>query len=175
MGDVKFIRKNGRIIPIKVKDHHKGVAGLAGAGLVTGAGGYIAGKKIRKAEKISQMTFDFMNDKPFSKLPKGVIDVHDGFFKARTKLNVARKFAVGSRWAGSGLAFYGLTKLMKNEKDSTTKEMSKIAVAGIASEVVSRGIYAGFKRKLPFSLALNTHAKSSGVSLIKAFVKKKLF
>lgn len=145
------------------------VVGGVGVGAL---GGFIAGHKLRAAESISQQTFDFMNDKPFSKLPKGVIDVHDGMFKARTKLNAIKKFSTGTRIAASAIAFAGIHKLIQDKKDSNAKEMAKIGAAAIASEAVTRGIYAGFKRRNPFTVPLKQATKSGGVTIMNEFLKK---
>lgn len=174
---IRFIRKNGRIIPIhpkkpKMTDQEKGVASIGAGVAVAGVGGLAAGVKLRKAEKISQMTFDFMEDKPNSKLPKGVVDIHDGFVKARTKMRVAKRFSVTSRWAASGLIFMGVSKALKNEKDSEAKELAKVGAAAASGEIVSRGIYAGFKKKLPFAMPFSSEAKKASVRILKSVFKK---
>jgi hypothetical protein len=171
--NVRFVRINGRVIPIRMTKDQKDGAKIAATGLGLGAaGGYVAGLKLRKAENISQQTFNFMEDKPFSKLPKGSIDIHDGLLKARTKLKFAKKFAYSSRILASTIAFAGIHKMMKKEKDSSIKEASKLGAAAVASEVVTRGLYSGFSKKSPFNVPLKASTKAGASEFMSSLIKK---
>jgi hypothetical protein len=157
---VRFIRKNGRVIPIVEKEkseRRKGLALIGSAVAVGGAGGYIAGGKIRRAERMQQMTFDFLNDKPHSKLPKGAADVFEGMAKARKRLEVGKRFARASRWISTGLVFAGLHKVLKNDDDSE-----------------AMAVYAGFRKRSPFAGPFSSEAKKVSLDLFKKFVKKKV-
>lgn len=173
--EVKFVRIKGRVVPIRQKKHEKERkqgAALLGLGLATsGIGGYIAGKNLRKADKYSQMTFDFMEERRGAKLPKGVKDIFDGFKKSRKKLNMASKISKGSRLVGTGLTFVGIERLLRNEKDSGTKEAAKIFGAAVAADMANRSFLKGARIKARVSSGKSLRA---GKELFKAFFKVRI-
>lgn len=174
---VRFIRRNGRVIPIvdnRQSERRKGAALVGSAVVVGGLGGYIAGSKIRRAERMQQMTMDFLDDKPKSKLPKGAADVFEGMAKARKRLEVGKRFARASRWISTGLVFAGLHKALKNDEDSEAMAVSKMVGSAAVSEVVARGVYAGFRKRSPFAMPFSSSTKKVGLDLFKKFVKRKV-
>lgn len=174
---VRFIRRNGRVIPIvdnRQGERRKGAALIGSAVAIGGAGGYVAGSKIRRAERMQQMTMDFLDDKPKSKLPKGAADVFEGMSKARKRLEVGKRFARASRWISTGLIFAGLHKALKNDEDSEAMAVSKVLGSAVASDVVARGVYAGFRKRSPFVIPFSSSTKRAGLDMFKKLVKRKI-
>lgn len=169
----RFIRKNGRIIPIFSKDpkKDKGAKQIAAGAVVAGGGGLIAGIKIRKADSMHQQVFDFFEEKKGVKLPKGVQSIEQGFHKANMKLRFSKRLAFGARLAASALVFTGIANVLHDEKDSDLKSMVKVGGAAVASELVSRGIYAGFKKKIPFSMPISPATKKAGLDIFNRLIK----
>lgn len=170
----RFIRVNGRIIPIFSKDKKKdrGVKELALASTVAAAGGLIAGIKTRKADNMHQQVFDFFEEKKGVKLPKGVDDITTGFIKASNKYRFAKRIAFGARLGAAAIAFAGINNLLHNEKDSDLKSAAKLTGAAVTSELVSRGIYSGFRKKQPFSMPISQGTWNSSKKLLKSLFKK---
>ena len=173
---MRFIRKHGRIIPIRDKneqDKNLGKAQVASAAGLSVIGGGLAGIKLRQAENIHQASFEFMEERRDT-LPKGIKDVAEGFSKANARIKFTKRLALGTRWAASAVAFAGVHNILKHEKDSEIESAAKIGAAGIASELVTRSIYAGFHKKIPFRMPINSTLKTSGAHLLKLLAKKAL-
>lgn len=170
---MKFIRKNGRIIPIFSKDERKdrGAKQVIGAGAVAAGGGLVAGLKVRSAENLSQQTFKFMEDR-IDNLPKGIKTVAHGFEKANAKLRFSKKIAFGARLGAAAIAFAGINNILHNEKDGDLKAAAKLTGAAVASELVARGIYSGFKRRSPFSMPVSQSTIANSKALLKNIFKK---
>jgi len=173
MSDVKFVRIRGRIVPIRKKDNAKeGTALLGASALIAGAGGYISGAKTRRAERAHQMAFDFGMNNPDT--PSNIQKTLAGFKAARKRLHTAKRFSMASRFIATGIGTVAISKLLSKEDDSGLKEAGNIAVAAGVSEVASRGIYLGFKKRLPFGLKFSPNTKSSTFNLLKNIVKSRL-
>lgn len=175
--DVRFIRKNGRIIPIRKKnkenEEFKKAAKITGAGLgISAIGGYGAGKVLKRADRHSQMSFDFMNEKRGSRLPKGTKSIFEGMKKARVGLNNAKKLSALSRVLGTGLAFAGVNKIIKNKEDSQIKEAAKVFTAAVVSDVGVRALHQG--ARVSTRMGYGKKSMKAGKELLKAVIKRKL-
>ena len=172
MSDIKFIRRNGRIIPIKQKK--KEAAGLVGAGIgFSAVSGYISGNVLKKAEKISQMSFDFGMDAPFSKLPKGVKSAAEGMNKASIRLKIAKVGLKSSRVIGATLIGLGTQKLSESYgiDNSPIGEFSSEATGVIAAGLANSFFRKGFhgikvpKVKIPKGLLKDLFSKQVRMKL----------
>lgn len=144
--EVRFIRKNGRIIPIRLTDGQKkqaqGVAIAASGVVVSAAGGRVyrkavvasssmAFKAFRKLESAfasmgpAQMSFGDIARR--AKMQRNA----DKLFKASKKIAGASKVARGvSAIAGAGLIGYGAMKAISGMSDDRRKKISPELAAG---------------------------------------------
>jgi hypothetical protein len=171
MSDVKFVRIRGRIVPIR-KKQADGIKAIGAASVIAGGGGYIAGRLLRKADRAHQLAFDFGMKNPDTM--DNMIKTLKGLNSAHRVKQVAKGISIASRFAATGLGAVGLHSLLRNEKDSATKDAAKLAGAAGVSELASRGLYAGFKKKIPFSMKVSPKLKTAGLDLLKKVVKAKL-
>lgn len=184
--DIKFVRINGRIVPIKKKkekflDKSSTQAGIfIGSGSAAAAlGGIYSGKKFKQAEKFSQMSFDFAKEKKGSFLPKGVKDISSGFAKARDKALLSKRFRIYSGIVGSSLISLGFNKgfeALGYEERTLKQEAAREAGAVVATAAVMRGFEKGSGQKfgIKSSFKIPESAKKVSKSILKAFAKKRL-
>lgn len=151
---VKFIRKNGRIIPIRVKEGLTEVA--AGLGVSVGAGvaaerTFAAGRKLQRASRIATT--------------RAKIAYESGKFKSQTmrfnQAKIASKKAVAvfktsrlllgaSTFLGAGLLYSGLGKLQtKENRQNEVMQYLRFGVAGAAAGIGTRIFKRGLIKSFP--------------------------
>ena len=168
MSDVKFIRKNGRIIPIRQKQRD-GVKQVA-AGAATAYGGSVLAASILKAsEKRSQMSFDLGMDGK-GKLPRMAKTAAQGMNQARFGLKVSRATLFGSGLLGGFVISKGLNKIVQPE--STGAELAVEAASyGAASQ-----LKVGFARSFGLrpKISIPRPVKAVGKEIIARLISKQL-
>jgi hypothetical protein len=199
--NVRFIRRNGRVIPIRVKGSFKpkkqskpkkvekiydkpsvqfGVFSTAGLG-ISALGGRFAGRQFKKADKMHQQSFDFGMDKPFSKLPKGAKTVSEGFEKSRRRAKFGVKSKLAFKIAGASALSLGFTKGLEAigyDKPTMAQEASRETGALLASHLVMEGFAKGFNgkglTKKKFSMKAPDSLKRLAKDIGTRFIKKQL-
>ncbi len=187
--EVVFRRIRGRIVPIKksqksqrkeIKTINKPAVQAAifsglGFGIATG-GGFLSGRAVKKAEDISQQSFDFLNEKKGIKLPKKVKSVGHGFQLARKKARFGFKSKTAFGIASAATLSLGITKGLEavgadkpTLKQEAGREFAAVTTSTLLLTAFAKG--AGVKRpkiKLPDSI------KRTAGDLATSFVKKQL-
>jgi hypothetical protein len=199
--EVRFIRKGGRVIPIRVKPNDTkpkknkkpkkaqkfydkpsvqfGIFSTAGLG-ISALGGRLAGRTLRSAEKTSQMSFDYLLEKKGSKLPKGIKSVGEGFQKARKQQNFSIKKRAIFKIGGAAALSLGFTKgfeALGYDKPTLAQEASRETSALLASHLVMKGFEEGFtgaKSKRKFSVKIPDSLKKVAKDLSTRFIKKQM-
>ena len=150
---VKFIRKNGRIIPIRVKEGLTEAA--AGLGIAVGAGvaaerTFAAGRKLQRASRIAtkraSIAYESGKFKSQTLRFKQAVATAN---KASATFKASRALLGISTFVGAGLIFSGLGK-MQNKKDQKNELLQYLrfgiagTAAGIGTRIFKRGLIKSF-------------------------------
>lgn len=178
-GKVIFIRKNGRIIPIRInKDRNrqkKGAALTVTGGLLSIAGGRQTAKSIKKAKEAKEA----------AKAVRGSMNIAGGlnpkmaqkFKMASDKFNAkqhnifkksmkkAKRLNFASRSLGSFLIGSGFAQILRDKEDTVAQEVAKDAAATVAAGAVGFGISSKQAGRL----------SGSGSALLKKLFRKAVF
>lgn len=194
--NVRFIRKNGRVIPIRVKGGFKkpkkqsrpkpmaketkfalqsaafGVAGV-GASLFAGKRQRLA---FKKAERVSQQSFRFAMEKT-DYLPRGVKTPGEGFVKARKFLRRSKMFGVGGQIAGGALLSQAVQRGLRSqgvEIDNPIIDVGAEAGSQVASYLISKESQKFLNQKKKFSVKVPNSLKRLAKDVGTRFIKKQL-
>lgn len=185
MGEVRFIRKNGRIIPIRNKKDSakikKGSALVAGGGALAAGSGYVAGRIFRSAQKTSEFiessvesAADLMvktkkTRKTGSRIPKGQMSFAElNISQAAKKVPKykAKIFASAKTLKYGGFSLGGLLigeGLQRLYEGSSGKE------TGVSGEIISTSAGIG-----TVALAKKGFKKGAGKSLLRLLSRGKI-
>jgi hypothetical protein len=193
--NVRFIRKNGRVIPIRVKGSFKPKkqkkpkpmaketkfalqsAGFTLAGI---ASSLFAGKKqvktLKRAERTSQQTFRFVQEKT-DYLPTGIKSPSEGFIKARKQLRRSRAFGIGGQVIGGALLSQGVQRALRSqgvEIDNPVIDVGAEAGSQVASALISREAKKMMGIRPKFSVKVPNSIKIVGKDIATRFIKRQL-
>lgn len=137
---MKFIRKNGRVIPIREKKDY-GLKDIAKGAAVAGIGGVYTGHKMRKMETLGR--YEIMKTRKLTDTAKK--------FASRQKFY--KRLGLGSHVVGTYFMYQGFSKLFsggdETKKDSVT-EAASLAAGEISTQLAERGTRFGIKRFNPW-------------------------
>jgi hypothetical protein len=188
--DVRFIRKGGRIIPIKVKKKRgfaankkmiqtrkrnkaakdAGLFGLAGFGLMGAS--YAAGKKVKTAARLHEQAFKYGMDEKGGKLLKRFKSPASQMDFASKKLRSAGRIKSVTKLLGAGAIGVGVERLADKyglDERLSTEYLSELAGIGAAL-----GSEAAFEKGAGVKLRdqqMFKKAKKFGVKMAKGLGK----
>lgn len=172
MSEVRFIRRNGRVIPIKVdkkKEAYKS-AGFTAAGIGTSvASGKLFSKTLSKAKKQKQLAFGFIDDMG-GNIPRPLRD------ESVSKLfKRAPQFKLGGQLLGGALLSQGVQRALKAagvESDSVAIDIGAEAGSQLASGLITRSANKSFGMRSNFELPKSV--KRIGKDVLSRLVKRQL-
>ena len=151
-GEVTFIRKNGRLIPIRKKkgsDKKKGAALTAAGAAVSVAGGRQAGKKLKDASEARRKRRVIRSARKsirqFGKVDKNIIDsivnkdINKQTILFGRKARTGKVFKFGASALGGALLGSGFANIVKSKGDSDLEALLKEVAAQTAGGLVALG------------------------------------
>lgn len=192
--NVRFIRKNGRVIPIRVKgtkpkrakkpkkmskETKLGLqsAGFTMAGIATALfAGKSQVKRFKRAERMSQQSFRFVTEKS-DYLPKGIKTAGEGFQKARLNLKRSRQIGQIGQVAGGALLSQGIQRALRSqgvEIDNPAIDVGAEIGSQIAAGLIARESRKAMGMKPKFSIKVPPSLKRLAKDVGTRFIKKQL-
>lgn len=170
MSEVKFIRRRGKIIPIrskKRKEEVKKSAAFITSGVATSfLAGKLSGESGRKAKFRGQMVMPFMQETSGA-IPKTL---------KKKNIDKLRKLSIKSsslgKFLGGFLIGEGIEKGIGNREDSIGKELISQAGGQISAQIISSQRRKAFGIRSSFKMP--TAVKKISKDLASKFVKKQL-
>lgn len=172
--ETRFIRRRGRIIPIKVKkssERKRKAASFAAAGLIASLGaGFASGFKEKKAFKTKQIAFSFMSE-GITALPKSL--------KRSRVLGLqksAKKFSLGGQLLGGALLSQAIQQGLKSqgfESDDLIVPVGAEVGSQLAAGLIARQARKSKGGKF-FAGTSRAKIKQVGKTIVKRFFSKQL-
>lgn len=164
--NIRFIRKNGRIIPIKTKKTDGvGPIGRANAAANAGAGiGIFAGA-------IKNISDDLKNAKNpnYSRQFTGMKPQAVQKYLLKKSFRTAGKYGLIGAGIGAGLGLAGIIKPIGNKK-----QQEKIASSAPINLAIATGIFIGSGGKLKFPTKLAAKWATSRSAIKKGLIKRRI-
>jgi len=191
--DIRFIRKKGRIIPIRISKKNRGFSrqkrtairtkkkkllqssalfSLSGIGASVLAGQQF-GKAIKRAERISKATFRFAMEKS-EFLPKRAKSIGGGFRLADKKLLTAKRATMTGQFIGGALLSQGVQRALRAtgfESDSVALSAGSEIGSQIAAVLIARSAAKKLKIRAP-RIKIPSSLKQKFKDLGSRFIKR---
>lgn len=152
---VKFIRKNGRIIPIRVKEGLQDVGAGIGVSVASGVAAertFALGRKFQRQSRIA--TTRASNSFAAGRIGADSVKMRKAVNiakKATATFKISRAFLLGGGVLSAGLAYRGLGKLEsdKNRQDEA-RQYARFAIAAGAAGLGAKLFKRGLGKSMPF-------------------------